>query len=319
MKLLETNFNEYINSAQSIPLHNKLQNTYKYFPDDLNKLKHIILYGPPGVGKYSQMLLSILKYSKTSLKYEKKMVVSYNKNQFFFKISDVHFEIDMGMLGCNSKVLWNDIFNNITEVLTARPNKIGIIVCKNFHKIHSDLLDIFYSYMQETNAHIKIKYIFITEHLSFISNIIIDKCHIISIPRPSRTSYNKILPTKLPKKMVLENITNIKQCSLSLYNDIHKPEVFCDEIVNYILQPNKIQYLHFRDIIYDILVYNNNVHECIWYIIRKVCKKKEITELHATKIFILTYSFLQLYNNNYRPIYHLESFLFKLISIIHEL
>ena len=84
MKLLETNFNEYINSAQSIPLHNKLQNTYKYFPDDLNKLKHIILYGPPGVGKYSQMLLSILKYSKTSLKYEKKMVVSYNKNQFFF-------------------------------------------------------------------------------------------------------------------------------------------------------------------------------------------------------------------------------------------
>ena len=99
MKLLETNFNEYVQSAHSVPLHTKLQNTYNSFPDDINELKNIIFYGPSGVGKYSQMLLSIMKYSKTELKYEKKMVVSYNKSQFFFKISDIHFEIDMGMLG----------------------------------------------------------------------------------------------------------------------------------------------------------------------------------------------------------------------------
>ena len=111
MKLLETNFNEYVQTAHSVPLHTKLQNTYNSFPDDINELKNIIFYGPSGVGKYSQMLLSIMKYSKTELKYEKKMVISYNKSQFFFKISDIHFEIDMGMLGCNSKVLWNDIFN----------------------------------------------------------------------------------------------------------------------------------------------------------------------------------------------------------------
>lgn len=319
MKLLETNFNEYVQSAHSVPLHTKLQNTYNSFPDDINELKNIIFYGPSGVGKYSQMLLSIMKYSKTELKYEKKMVVSYNKSQFFFKISDIHFEIDMGMLGCNSKVLWNDIFNNIVEVLASRPNKVGIVVCKNFHKIHGDLLDIFYSYMQETNAHIKMKYIFISEQLSFISDIILQKCHVISIPRPSRLAYNKILPCKLPKSMQLENITNIKQCNLGLYKDIHNPEIFCDEIINYVLQPSKIQYLHFRDIIYDILVYNNDIYECIWYIIRKVCKKKELDAQKTTKVLMLTYSFLQLYNNNYRPIYHLESFLFKLISIIHEL
>ena len=76
MKLLETNFNEYVQSAHSVPLHTKLQNTYNSFPDDINELKNIIFYGPSGVGKYSQMLLSIMKYSKTELKYEKKMVVS---------------------------------------------------------------------------------------------------------------------------------------------------------------------------------------------------------------------------------------------------
>ena len=134
MKFYESRYVDYLNKTKEISLHPKLKLTYKSLPDQIEEMPNIIFYGASGVGKYSQMLLSILKYSKTSLKYEKKMVVSYNKNQFFFKISDVHFEIDMGMLGCNSKVLWNDIFNNITEVLTARPNKIGIIVCKNFHK-----------------------------------------------------------------------------------------------------------------------------------------------------------------------------------------
>ena len=31
------------------------------------------------------------------------------------------------------------------------------------------------------------------------------------------------------------------------------------------------------------------------------------------------YTFFQYYNNNYRPIYHLESFLLYLVSEIHEL
>jgi len=30
------------------------------------------------------------------------------------------------------------------------------------------------------------------------------------------------------------------------------------------------------------------------------------------------YEFLQFFNNNYRPIYHLESFMFFLVKKIHE-
>ena len=54
----------------------------------------------------------------------------------------------MSLLGCNSKVLWNDIYNQITDVVSMRADTTGIILCKYFHKIHSELLDIFYSYMQ---------------------------------------------------------------------------------------------------------------------------------------------------------------------------
>jgi len=36
-----------------------------------------------------------------------------------------------------------------------------------------------------------------------------------------------------------------------------------------------------------------------------------------SEIMLKTYSFLKYYNNNYRPIYHLESYLFYLMRIIH--
>ena len=65
-----------------------------------------------------------------------------------FKVSDIHFEIDMELLGCNSKVLFNNLFYHIIEIISMRQSKFGIILCKNFHKIHSELLDIFFTYMQ---------------------------------------------------------------------------------------------------------------------------------------------------------------------------
>ena len=36
-----------------------------------------------------------------------------------------------------------------------------------------------------------------------------------------------------------------------------------------------------------------------------------------SNIYIETFSFLQYYNNNYRPIYHLENYLYSLINKIH--
>ena len=101
MKFYETHFEEYINAIQKQNLHPKLEKIYKKFPETLNELKNLIIYGPSGVGKYTQMLYLIKKYSPTELKYEKKISVNYNKQSYFFKISDIHYEIDMSLLGCN--------------------------------------------------------------------------------------------------------------------------------------------------------------------------------------------------------------------------
>ena len=69
MKFYESHFEEYILTSQKENLHPKLDKIFTKFPDQIQKLKNIIYYGPPGIGKYTQMLKSIKKYSPSDLKY----------------------------------------------------------------------------------------------------------------------------------------------------------------------------------------------------------------------------------------------------------
>ena len=320
MKFYETHFEEYINENQREDLHPKLNKLYNKFPKHITELKNLIFYGPSGVGKYTQMLKSIKKYSPSELKYEKKLSVVYNKQQFFFKISDIHYEFDMSLLGCNSKLLWHEIYLQIIDIISAKIEKSGIIICKNFHEIHSELLDNFYSYMQKNNAlSIDLKFILITKELSFIPDNILNCCEIIHISRPTLKNYVKCIKNKLPNNLKLENITNIK--NLHLYNEklMLQFKIICNKIIENIVNVNDIQFLKFRDIIYDLLIYNLDISECIWFILYTLIEQKYIKKDHLSSIMIKTNNFFQYYNNNYRPIYHLELFLLNLTRIIHNL
>jgi hypothetical protein len=50
-----------------------------------------------------------------------------------------------------------------------------------------------------------------------------------------------------------------------------------------------------------------------------IYENKCLSEEDISEILIRTYSFLKYYNNNYRPIYHLESIIFYIINKIHNL
>jgi hypothetical protein len=319
MKFYETHFEEYITENQRINLHPKLNKIYDNFPKSISELKNLIFFGPSGTGKYTQMLKSIKKYSPTELKYEKKISLTYNKQQYFFKISDIHYEIDMSLLGCNSKLLWYEIYQQIIDIISAKTEKAGIIVCKNFHEIHSELLDNFYSYMQQNNSiSVDLKFIIITEELSFISDNILNCCEIINISRPTKALYNKCFKNKLPNKLKLENITNIK--ILHLYNEdlMLQYKIICNKIINNMININDLQFLKFRDILYDIFIYNLDITDCIWYILSSLVQQNKIKKECLSDMMIKTYCFFQYYNNNYRPIYHLENYLFYLVKLVHD-
>jgi hypothetical protein len=318
MKFLETHFEDYIQSSQKNNLNVKLEKIFKNFPNKIFDLKNLIFYGPSGVGKYTQMLRSIKKYSPSELKYEKKISIMFNKQPFFFKISDIHYEIDMSILGCNSKLLWHEIYQQIVDIISAKNEKSGIIVCKYFHDIHSELLENIYSYMQHNNSLIDIKYILITEEISFIPDNILNCCEIITIPRPSKIAYSKITKQILPKDLKVENIVNIKNIHtlININELMHPYKIICDKIIEEIIN-NDIKFLKFRDLVYDIFIYNLDITDCIWYILLELINKDKIHN-NLSKLLIKTYQFLQYYNNNYRPIYHLENYLFYLVTIIHE-
>jgi len=319
MKFYDTHFEEYIESNKRISLHPKLSDLYKTLPQCVSKLKNMIFYGPKGVGKYTQVLSSIKKYSASELKYEKKMTITYNKNTYYFKISDIHFEIDMSLLGCNSKMLWNEVYNQIIDVILAKTEKNGIIVCKNFQDIHSDLLDSFYSYMQTLNNKLlNLKFIIISEEISFIPDNIVNCCKLISVPRPSRTLYNKCVGNKIKNFIELDKITNIKNITASVTQLMNPHEVICTKILDSILNNENFNFLLIRDQIYDIFIYNLDVTDCIWFLLNKLIKMKKIKENDIVDVLIQTYTCLRYYNNNYRPIYHLESYVFYLIKKIYE-
>jgi len=318
MKFYETHFEEYINENYRCNLHPKLEKVFKKFPKNIQDLKNIIYYGPSGTGKYTQMLTSIKKYSPTELKYEKKISLTFNKQQYFFKISDIHYEIDMSLLGCNSKLLWHDIYQQIVDIISAKVDKSGIIVCKYFQDIHSELLENFYSYMQKNNTSIiDLKFILLTEEMSFIPDNILNCCEIINISRPTKTAYVKCICEKLPSNLKTSNITNMK--ILHAYNEdlMLQHKIICNKILKNLTNIHDMQFLKFRDILYDIFIYNLNIAECIWYILSTLIEEKKINKQQLSGILIKTYSFLQYYNNNYRPIYHVENYLLSLAGSIH--
>ena len=320
MKYLESTFDEYIQSVQRLNIHPKYNKLYSLFSTDFSKLQNIIMYGPAGIGKYSQLLWFLKTYSPSLLKYEKKFSIQFQKKKdYLFKMSDIHYEIDISLLGCNARLLWNDVFTQITDIINTNPLKKGFIVCKNFHTIHSELLDVFYNYMQNFDSPIQIRFIIVTEQISFIPTNILNTCHIIKYPRPSKTTYQKCInPTKLTN-IKLKYITNIKNLKNNIVHLTNPHELICNRILSIIMDVQNVNFLELRDHLYNILIYQLDLTNCLLYILQQLSVVANLSQDNLYKINVELVRFFKYYNNNYRPIYHLERIILYISSIVHEL
>jgi len=339
MKFYESHYEDYIDSIKENNLHPELKIVYDNLPKTIAEFGNMIIYGPTGIGKYSQALNILQKYSASNLKYDKKITTQTEKQDYTYHISDVHYEVDMAMLGCNSKILWRDVYMQIVDIITVKNDKSGIIACKNFHMIHAELLDIFYSYMQQHSASICIRFIIITEHVSFIPNNIIQSCNIIRLRRPTHKQYSMITNSRFDYDFINRpnnntngnilntiNVNEIVNCkevkSFAIIKDGKIPKdifnVICDNVIEEMKNHNKLSFVGFRDAIYDMLIYNLDITECIWYILYYFVQNEKMRDADVSDILDRCYMFLKYYNNNYRPIYHLESILFYFITKIYH-
>lgn len=318
-KLPKYHFDEYLVANNKYNIHSKQDDILDKLPSNISAMPNLIIYGPSGIGKYTQTLKILKRYSPSQLKYDKKISITINKTNYSYRISDIHYEVDMSLLGCNARTHWHELFIQLNDIIRSKSSNHGIIVCKNFHAIHGDLLDVFYSYMQ-TNyfVNIDIKFILVTEQVSFIPNNITKSCQIIPYSRPTKNSYDKTLHKKMAINK-LYDIYNMMDFQNSIDNIIPHTNI-CDAIVDCIINIDNMDFSKNREMLYDLLVYNLDIGESVWYILQQVIQRcNYITDADISDLIANTYDFFKYYNNNYRPIFHLEKYIYYISGKIHRL
>lgn len=371
MKYYETSYEEYVKSSRKYDIHPELVPIIDQIMTANTLLcPNLIIYGPSGVGKYTVALRILERFSPSTLKHFKRMTIHSASNaatssvkniDWSIRISDIHYEIDFSLLGCEPKKVWNDTFFQIVDVVSMSKEKAGIILCKNFHTIHSELLEVFYSYVQHCRLlNFRITFFFLTEHVSFLPSNIVECSQIIPVCRPSDEAYVRLAEqggivhysgTKLSKfenrisrvgisdakmktvardnmravsKDAIMNLKETQYLALADTPDQLPKELFnivCDSIVDIIDsagdKSQTMDYARFRNHLYDILLYGVDITECIWYILNHYVEAGQLSDKAICDIMPRMHTFLKYYNNNYRPIYHLESIFVYLITKIY--
>lgn len=262
------------------------------------KLKdnNYIFYSINGSGKYSYVLKLLYDISPSKLNYDKKMSIVFNGCDYYLRMSDVHCEIDMSILGCNAKNLWSIMCNQIIDIKDSRKT-LKYIVCKNFDKVHPELLDLLYFYLKNINKN-NIWCIFITESISFINTDLLDICKSYHICTKMITNKNKRI-----------DIVNRKDIKCIYKKSDKYEEILYKYIVN-----KSDDFFEIRNSLYNVLIYQLDIHKILFGVVERLIQDK-----YSPKYVEIIKNFYIYYYNNYRSIYHLEACIVKLIIEYNEL
>ena len=127
--------------------------------------------------------------------------------------------------------------------------------------------------------------------------------------------YNKYYPNVTKENInSINSITNLIHNNFSLMNTNIK---ITKELIEYINDYENLDFLELREKIYNLLTYNINIESSVYYILEYYINNKKINNNNINYVMIKTCIFFQYYNNNYRPIFHLENYILYLIKVIH--
>ena len=194
---------------------------------------------------------------------------------------------------------------------------------------------------KELFSSLTIKYIIITESISFIPFKIINMCKVLYFSKLNKKTILGLC-NKNNKQYIKylyannnNNNNNDDDSIKQLLNKVNSPNIFsyldisnnlnfiehhksiCDTYIELITNVN-YNIKNIRTLLYDILIYHLNCHECFYYIIKTLIQKEVIVDAKISDLIYNSLIFLKNYNNNYRPIFHLESFTLYLIELLHE-
>jgi hypothetical protein len=279
--------------------------------EKLEDMPNLIIHGPEGIGKYHFALSLIQKFSPSKLKIYKKTMIE-SKITYMMPVSDIHFEIDFAMIIINTKTIFLDIMKAIVDI-----NPHGIIVCRNLHLISDEFLEVLYYLMPKT-----MKWIFLSAHMDFIPNEIVEICNHVGLRRPSKAFYlqmrEQLTGIENGSNARLEHIDipNIRLVSgkpppkLTVDNVVDELYKYCSSIEAF----KALNILEIRELLYMILTYHLSIEE----IMVRLYERLELTDDQIGEICRLNVLIMTQYRNNYRPIYHLERWFYRLLNIVYK-
>lgn len=269
-----------------------------------------------------------------TISHEHVIPIETSKFVYNMRISDAHYDVDIMVLGCNHKQLWDEIFVKIYDIVRAKPvgSRRGLVVVRGFQHVHQDLHDVFYGYIQRMrhDTSVDISFIIQTTCISFIHTNILDSCEHLNVKRildDDRMSPISKIAIYTPPSPLRKSLSSSKMKELvesetpsNIYGIIHVKT--CDELVNVVLTDYSVQtdlsmIFEVRSKLYDMMVLCLDPHMCMWKVMRAVIEAVDSTDQDVfTMIDAYTRCFSG-FNTNYRPIYHLERFIICMIRIVH--
>ena len=112
-----------------------------------------------------------------------------------------------------------------------------------------------------------------------------------------KKSYNKISEAQhiINIENELQNVVQLDYC-----------KKICDPIIELIVN-NNINYSELREHLYTIMINNVSIVQIIYYILHYCLESNLIPCNRLGECLKIVFSFYKLYNNNYRPIFHLRN------------
>jgi len=217
-----------------------------WWPDVLNTLvdiantnklcTHTFFYGPPGVGKYSHALHFLRTQSPSHFNHsyippvqiytnipEPPRIKYIPEQQYIFRVSDVHIEIDMEQLVSYSEqtitahhilTLWNEIMSvamSFSYILCLNISRAPILLIRH---LHSYMVPCWDQYKQKKQVP---RFIFLGESICAIPKRMCDLVTTyVHFNRPSNHIYNTCIQQNMSIPSFVStiqnnNITNIKE------------------------------------------------------------------------------------------------------------
>jgi hypothetical protein len=151
------------------------------------------------------------------------------------------------------------------------------------------------------------KYYIICKNFDVIKNELLEVFHVF-LRNPNMiymlcTKAISCLTPEIKQKCEIKVVKN-KSSELNINYDY-----LIDPIVQ-IIMTREVDYLKIRDKLYAVLIYNMDIHLFFREILMRLYELNYITQIDDNVLEII-----RKYNNNYRTIYHLESFVYYFIQL----